>query len=786
MNEPISLDSLFKEKIFRVPDYQRGYAWQKSQLKDFWEDLINLSDGRSHYTGVLTLKENNTKETKHTDNEYWLMEDHSYKIYSIVDGQQRLTTCVVLLQSFIEIIQNLDINIGKLDKDIYITDSLNLEEIIKKYLYKTKPTGDQYRTYKFGYTIDNPSYNYLRYKIFNESGEGSIKDTFYTLNLKNAKLYFYEQLKNIHSESGIGGLQDIYKKLTKQFLFNEYVIKDELDVFVAFETMNNRGKHLSDLELLKNRLIYLTTLYSNEELDSAERKSLRDAINDAWKEVYHQLGRNDKHPLNDDEFLKAHWIMYFQYSRKKGNDYIKFLLGEQFSPHKVYKKVEHKVEIELPEEHPTDSSIDDLDSDYDSTDDIANSKDYIDFVNRSSQSGAVGTTYMRAIRSLEKRIKESIFDSYSLDQLKKLKVQLSKNGALHSFNVSINNSAPGAAIGQLINFKEGINNTDTGTEATKHLIPFEVKKYVDSLKESAVHWFNSYYPYLATGLSDKEKDAIDRLNRIGIRYFRPLVISVLKHEGDIEKRIEFFNQIERFIFISFHVNQNRSNYRDSEFYNAARELSQGELTLDDIKRKLEAAISDLFNKDGTFNSKNFYDYLYKRFNNGSKGGYYGWPGLRYFLYEYEISLLQQATHKKVTWDGFLKTSGDKVSIEHIFPQTPTKNWRDVFSDVNEVDYPLYSSSIGNLLLLSMSINSSLQNDDFNEKKQPKKNDRGEKIRNGYSDGSHSEIEVARQDVWNPAKIEERGLCLLNFMERRWNIKFKNDQTKKDLLFIPIR
>jgi uncharacterized protein with ParB-like and HNH nuclease domain len=57
MEEPKSLDSLFKENLFRIPDYQRGYAWQRGQLKDFWEDLINLSDGRSHYTGVLTLKQ---------------------------------------------------------------------------------------------------------------------------------------------------------------------------------------------------------------------------------------------------------------------------------------------------------------------------------------------------------------------------------------------------------------------------------------------------------------------------------------------------------------------------------------------------------------------------------------------------------------------------------------------------------------------------------------------------------------------------------------------------------
>ena len=41
MNELVSLSDLFVKKIFRIPDYQRGYAWGESQLDDFWDDLIN-------------------------------------------------------------------------------------------------------------------------------------------------------------------------------------------------------------------------------------------------------------------------------------------------------------------------------------------------------------------------------------------------------------------------------------------------------------------------------------------------------------------------------------------------------------------------------------------------------------------------------------------------------------------------------------------------------------------------------------------------------------------------
>ena len=481
MEEPKSLDSLFKEKLFRIPDYQRGYAWQREQLKDFWEDLINLSDSRSHYTGVLTLKQIPVHEIKERDKEYWLVDDHSYKLYHVVDGQQRLTTFVIFLQAFIDFIKKLPDNSGESDDAIYISDSLSVAAVQSKYLFKTKPTGDRFRTYKFGYTVDNPSYHYLRHRILGEVGGSAVQETFYTLNLSNSKHYFAEQIGELHKQEGLPGLQDIYKKLTKRFLFNEYVIKEEFDVFVAFETMNNRGKKLSDLELLKNRLIYLTTLYNEKELDPAERKSLRDTVNEAWKEVYHQLGRNKTRPLNDDDFLRAHWTMFFKYSRQTGQDYIRFLLDEQFAPQKVHKKVERYVPLERSEEQRTETGFEDSE---DEKDDSAEG--------------------MTAVSSAQ-------------------------------------------------------------------LQPTEIRDFVVSLKESAVHWFNSFYPHLAGDISTEEQQWIDRLNRVGMTYFRPLVMAILKNEKSESERIRIFQRIERFIFITFRMNSAQANYRSSVFYNAARD-----------------------------------------------------------------------------------------------------------------------------------------------------------------------------------------------------------------------
>ena len=63
-NELHSLSILFQNRLFRIPDYQRGYAWKREQLADFWDDLMNLQEDRYHYTGLLSLKPLSRKDVK--------------------------------------------------------------------------------------------------------------------------------------------------------------------------------------------------------------------------------------------------------------------------------------------------------------------------------------------------------------------------------------------------------------------------------------------------------------------------------------------------------------------------------------------------------------------------------------------------------------------------------------------------------------------------------------------------------------------------------------------------
>lgn len=167
MNELQSLSQIFQNKLFRIPDYQRGYAWQDSQLRDFWEDLLNLQQDRNHYTGLLSMKALNKDElTKVDKDDKWLLES-GFKAHHIVDGQQRLTTFVILLNELVEFVSKLPENEGFAEDNMYLGYE-TIKDIKAKYICRKRPPEGFIITYLFGYKNDNPSDEYLKHKVFGE------------------------------------------------------------------------------------------------------------------------------------------------------------------------------------------------------------------------------------------------------------------------------------------------------------------------------------------------------------------------------------------------------------------------------------------------------------------------------------------------------------------------------------------------------------------------------------------------------------------------------------------
>lgn len=677
MNDLLSLTDLFNRSIFRIPDYQRGYSWEELQLEEFWSDILNLLPNRDHYTGMISLKKLDreyTSDEKWND-ERWLLDNWNYNAYHVVDGQQRLTTFIILINEIVLFYKR--INPDKEMNQIFI-NSIPLNKIEEDFLVISKPdSADIIKTFKFGYEVDNPSYEFFKHKILGEPNSGLLNETFYTLNLENAKKFFSDRLQEEYDKNGIHSIEDIFRKITQKLKFNMYYIDNDFNVFVAFETMNNRGKRLSNLELLKNRLIYLSTIFSDEE---DNKKAIRKNINNTWKDVYGYLGKNKLKALNDEDFLQDHWIIYFGYTRSNKVTYSSFLLNDYFNQNNI----SDKYIIKTQEENNDEINIDNLD--------------------------------VSEIETKEENVTEN----------KKEKLTLGS-----------------------------------------------ISKYINSMKSLIPYWYIVQNPEEYESIGEL-RAMLQKLNRLQFVYFKPL-ITVLLSKKDITEsdKVDTLKKIERFIFLHFRLVNYQSTYKNSFFWNLAHKFYINEVSLDEVNEELDKIdyLSD--NKVANMNAiLNNINRLFKNYK-----GYYSWPAKTYFLYEYELYLMNNQANQKIYPENlFKKDEKDKVSIEHIYPQTDTNEyWVERFGNYTDTQRKYLNGSLGNLLPLSLSINVKLQNYSFDDKKH------GLDRTRGYENGSHSEMQVAKCLEWTPEEILNRGLTMISFMEKRYDFIIPNKAERIKML-----
>lgn len=280
----IVLRDIFGDRFFRVPSYQRGYAWGEKQLSEFWQDLDDLPKNHKHYTGSIFVRSSDDVDTA----DQWLIENGLVK-YDVVDGQQRLTTVVILLH---ELISALGDDEGYLDQ--------GKSELRKRYVCRERLNGTT-RSFIFNYMSDNQNHSHMLASIFEEPNAiQQANPNAYSRNLDFAKSFFRERLEDLqHPEREV-----LFSKVTNRLIFDLRDVEKELDVESVFETMNNRGKKLTILERLKNRLFYLTNHLA---VNSSDEKTLLKAkINQAWAVIYEEIGKDPEVLLDEDDFFVAH------------------------------------------------------------------------------------------------------------------------------------------------------------------------------------------------------------------------------------------------------------------------------------------------------------------------------------------------------------------------------------------------------------------------------------------------------------------------------------------------
>lgn len=272
-----------KHADFLIPDYQRPYDWGPDECNELWSDLVNFAipdddpfkfDKNSEYfLGPLTLFKNENGKQE------------------IIDGQQRLTTLMLLLRCFYK-------SFGKMEDEKVKSTKKNIARCI-------------WKTDEF----EEPDFSLL--KIDSEVASDEDKEEFLDI-LKSGEVDKKSKSKYAQNyrllENQITQFRDEYPEylsyLAIRILNNCILLPIEADsqdtALTIFSTLNDRGKPLSDADIFKAQLY---KFYSSI--------NKRDLFVEQWKDVEERskkLFKNSSAPM-DELFTR-----YMYYIRaKKGN-----------------------------------------------------------------------------------------------------------------------------------------------------------------------------------------------------------------------------------------------------------------------------------------------------------------------------------------------------------------------------------------------------------------------------------------------------------------------------------
>jgi uncharacterized protein with ParB-like and HNH nuclease domain len=284
---------LSSEKYY-IPKYQREYAWERSELEDFWMDLSNVIKEKLelHFLGQIVVHDSAEDKKKF-----------------IIDGQQRTCTAVILLSvlrdRFLEMFT--DHKIGEAQN--------NYEDIRIMYIGRWSETKDELRL-----ILGNTDNKFFRKYIQIGDRAAPTRLLPSEKRIKDAYEFFDSAFDALIENIGdpneqFGKLNEIYLAFINNFKVLYFESNDMNEAFVIFETLNARGKDLETADLLKNHII-------------RSAKQHEDAVIANWDEMKSTLGKIDA-----TRYIRHLYNSTFDFVREK--DLYKKLRDKISSPKKA-------------------------------------------------------------------------------------------------------------------------------------------------------------------------------------------------------------------------------------------------------------------------------------------------------------------------------------------------------------------------------------------------------------------------------------------------------------------
>ncbi len=317
----LTLDKLLQGRLFRIPNYQRAYSWETKQRRELFEDIQKLAKNknseRRHFMSTVVCLQTKQKEEVGAD---------EFGIFHVVDGQQRLTTLIILLKALARAL-----SVGN---DIEQKESKKLNELLVKEngrLILLQTNHDSKQLF----------HNFL------EKGEIANEENVETLAERNMILAFKE------CEDFVNEWQSDFLSLLKlvknrlDFIF--YVLEDEGAVHTTFEVLNSRGLEVDWLDKCKSILMGIAF----EKLADASQEYIEE-IHGYWSKIYriigikkiegHEILRFSATLLENDDISKVsgaeNAIKFF---RKKCQEEPKYVLSVSDTFLKIAKQLEYLI-----------------------------------------------------------------------------------------------------------------------------------------------------------------------------------------------------------------------------------------------------------------------------------------------------------------------------------------------------------------------------------------------------------------------------------------------------------
>ena len=287
----VSVEELFRGCIFRVPAYQRAYAWEGPQWGDLWEDLTeSLRNDTDHYLGTVVLRETAEFETDRLG--------QRHQVFDIVDGQQRVTTIVLLVLALHDSFRGEALGQGLWE------DFVKHDEMVR---LLPGGTNADYFPSLLGAA---------------SSGDASPDDPRASnRRLRDAVRFYSEKLKTVVDVGEIRR-EDLVAFLRGSLRILRFVTNDEALAIKTFQTVNDRGRDLTLLDKTKSLVMFYLAKYLPDDRATLSR------IQAAFGEVFEQfdrvrdLGRkhgveyvvNPRYRFSEEELLRFLYHYFARYA----------------------------------------------------------------------------------------------------------------------------------------------------------------------------------------------------------------------------------------------------------------------------------------------------------------------------------------------------------------------------------------------------------------------------------------------------------------------------------------